>query len=91
MVLSEKGKVPNNRRVASESLLNGPDGDGMLGFCCLKNACNMDPMAFYQPFLRYSLYLVEHFGFTLPETMLAIEELPDTAYFFCAAAEAFLP
>jgi hypothetical protein len=61
MVLSEYEKMPNNRRVVSESLLNGPDGGGMLGFGCLKNPCNMDPTTFYQPFLHYPLPLVQHF------------------------------
>ena len=37
--------------------------------------------------------LIKHFGLTFPETVglvLAIEVLPNTAYWFCAAAEALL-
>jgi hypothetical protein len=59
----------------------------------LNYGMNMDPMAFYQPFLQYPLHLVEHFGLTFLEAVsvkLAIEVLPDTAYFFCAVVEALL-
>lgn len=54
MVLSEYERMPNNRRVVSESLLHGQNGGGMLGFYCLKNPFNMDPMSFYQQFLHYT-------------------------------------
>jgi hypothetical protein len=50
-------------------------------------------MTYYQPFIHYSLLLVEHYGLTFPETVglvSAIEVLPNTAYFFCAAAETLL-
>jgi hypothetical protein len=53
----------------------------------------MDPMSVYQPFIHYSLLLIQHFGLTFPETIglvSAIEVLPNTAYWFCAAAEALL-
>jgi hypothetical protein len=65
----------------------------MLGSRCRKNPCNMDLMAYHKPFINSSLLLIEQFGLTLPETvglMLAIEVLPNTAYFFSAAAEAVL-
>jgi hypothetical protein len=65
----------------------------MAGFRCVKNLCNMDPMLFYQPFIYYSLLLIEHFGLTFPETVglvSAIEVLPNTAYWFCVTAEALL-
>jgi hypothetical protein len=92
-VLSEYKRMSNNRRVLSESLLHGPDGGGMMGFRCLKNPCNMDPMSFYQPFIHYLLLLIKHCGLTLPEmvgSVPAIEVLPNTAYYFCTAAEALL-
>jgi hypothetical protein len=59
----------------------------------LKNPCNMEPMSYHQLFLHYSTHLTERFGLTLPETvgvMSAIEVLPKTAYYFCAAAQALL-
>jgi hypothetical protein len=93
MVLSKYEKMPNNCRVVTESLLSATDASGMIGFCCLKNACNINPMAFSQPFLHYLRHLVKHFGLKFPETigmMLVIKVLPNRAYFFCAALEALL-
>ena len=92
-VLYVYGRMHDNCREILKSILHGPDGGGMAGFCCVKNLCNMDPLSFYQPFIYYSLLLIEHFGLTFPETVglvLAIEVLPNTAYWFCAAAEALL-
>ncbi len=92
-VLSVYERMPDNRKVVSKTLLQGQDGGGIAGFHCLRNPCNMDPMSFCQPFLHYLTLLVEHFGLTFPETVgvvAAIEILPNTAYFFCAAAEALL-
>ncbi len=54
-VLSAYGRMPDNRREILKSILHGPDGGGMAGFCCVKNPCNMDPMSFYQPFIYYLL------------------------------------
>jgi hypothetical protein len=53
----------------------------------------MDPMGYYQPFLHYSLKLVNHFGLSFPETIsvvAAVEVNLNTAYFFAAASEALL-
>jgi hypothetical protein len=93
MVLSEYERMQNNRRVVSEALFNGTDGGGIHGFCCLKNPCNMEPMSYHQPFLHYATHLIKRFGLTFPVTvgvMSAIEVLPNTAYYFSAAAEALL-
>jgi hypothetical protein len=93
MVLSEYEKMPETRRVLSKSSLLGQNAGGMVGFRCLANPCNMDPMSYYQPFLHYSLLLVDHFGLSFPETISlvsAIEILPNTAYFFATAAAALL-
>ena len=92
-VISEYEKMPDERRVVSKALFEGNDGGGLPGFVCLRNHCNMDPMAFYQPFIHYSILLIEHFGLTFPETIglvSAIEVLPNTAYYFCIAAESLL-
>jgi hypothetical protein len=65
----------------------------MNGVICVQNRCNMDPMAFYQPFIHYSLQLVSHFGLTLPKAValvLAIKVLPNTAYYFSVDAKAML-
>ena len=86
-------RMPNSPMVVSESMLNRPDGGGIFGLRCLKNLCNMDPMLLNQPLLNYPLYLMKRFGLAFPETvglMSAIEVLPNTAYVFCAAAEALL-
>lgn len=93
MVADEYERMPEERKVVSRALLVGRDLVGMHGFRCIKNPCNMDPMAYYQPFLHYTLRLIEHFGLSFPETMsvvAAIEVVPNTAYFFSAAAEALL-
>jgi hypothetical protein len=93
MVSDEYNRMPDNRKVVSGALLLGPESIGMNGLRCVKNPCNMDPMAYYQPFLHHTLRLIEHFGLSYPETvsvMAAIEIVPNTAYFFSAAAEALL-
>jgi hypothetical protein len=93
LVLNEYAKNPELRKVVSKNLLRGSIGGGLNGFPCVQNHCNMDPMAYYQPFIHYSLQLVSHFGLTFPKTVglvLAIEVLPNTAYYFSAAAEALL-
>jgi hypothetical protein len=92
-VLSECERMSESRKLVSKSLLHGRDGGGMLGFRCPKNPCNMDQMSYHEPFINYLMLLVKHFGLTFPETvglMSVIEVLPNTAYFFCAAAEALL-
>jgi hypothetical protein len=93
MILTEYERMPESRKVVSNYLLHGIEGGGMLGLRCLKNPCNMDPMAYHQAFIYYSLLLVKHFGLSFPETVglsSSIEVIPNTAYFFCAAAEALL-
>ncbi len=93
MVMSEYEKMPKSRKFLSPSSLLGQNAGGMTGFRCLKNACNMDPMSYYSPFIHYSLRLVDHFGLSFPETVSlvsAIEVLPNTVYFFAAAAESLL-
>ncbi len=93
MVLEEYSKMPDSWKVVSKKLLLGGVGAGMQGFRCVKNLCNMDPMSYYQPFLHYSLLLVNHYGLSFPETvglMSAIEVVPNTSYFFSLAAEALL-
>jgi hypothetical protein len=93
MVLSEYKRMPSIHRVVSDALFNGKGGGGIHGFRCLKSPCNMEPMSYHQPFLHYLAHLTERFGLTLPETvgvMSAIEVLPNTAYYFCAAAQALL-
>jgi hypothetical protein len=90
-VSSEYKKMPNNCRVVLKALLQGQDFGGMAAFHCLRNPCNMDPMSFHQPFLHYPLHRIKHVGFSFPETVgvvLAIEVLPNTAYYFFVAAEA---
>jgi hypothetical protein len=92
-VLSAYEEVPEARKVISKALVEGGDCAGMVGFRCLMNRCNMDPMSYIQPFLHYSILLVQRFGLTFPETvslMAAIEVLPNTAYYFAAAAESLL-
>jgi hypothetical protein len=93
LVLSEYERMPEERKVVSNRLLHGRVRGGMNGFRCIKNPCNMDPMSFYQPLIHYSLLLVSHFGLSFPETVgliSAIEVLPNTSYFFAAAAETLL-
>jgi hypothetical protein len=93
LVMKEYHNMPDERKVVSKKLLGGKVGGGMNGFACIRNPCNMDPMAFYQPFIHYSIRLVAHFGLTFPETvglLSAIEVLPNTVYYFSAAAEAML-
>jgi hypothetical protein len=93
MVLSEYESMPESWQVLSKSSLLEQDVGGMVGFLCLKNPCNMDPMSFYQPFIYYSLLLVDHFSLSFPETVSlvsVIKVLPKTVYFFSAAAQALL-
>jgi hypothetical protein len=93
MILSEYARMPESRKVVSPALLRGQDRGGveggMAGFRCIRNPCNMDPMSFYQPFIHYTVLLVDRFGLSFPETvrlMAAIEILPNTSYYFAAAA-----
>jgi hypothetical protein len=93
MVLSKYQKVPDARKVVSKSLLLRNDVAGMVGFRCVMYPCKMDHISYIQPFIHYSLLLVEQFGLTFPETVslvAATEVLPNTAYYFAAAAESLL-
>jgi hypothetical protein len=97
MVLSEYERMPESWKVVSPSLLLGRDEGGveggMAGFRCIQNLCNMDPMSFYQPFIHYTVLLVDRFGLSFPERVgliAAIEILPNISYYFAAAAKAFL-
>jgi hypothetical protein len=96
LVLSEYDRMPTSRRFVTKDLLVAPTVAGVAGlkgFGAVKSPCNMDPMGFYQPFIHYILLLVDHFGLSLPETVgliSAIEVLPNTSYYFSAAAQALL-
>jgi hypothetical protein len=93
LVHEEYEKMPQKRTVVSRQLLLGGDRYGMDGFRSIRQKCNMDPMGYYQPFLHYTLKLINHFGLSFPETIsvvAAIEVNPNTAYYFAAASEALL-
>jgi hypothetical protein len=93
LVMNEYAKMPDERKVVTKKLFRGSPGGGLNGFLCVQNHCNMDPMAFFQPFIHYSLRLVSHFGLSFPETISlisVIEVLPNLAYYFLAAAEAMM-
>jgi hypothetical protein len=50
-------------------------------------------MSFYQPFIHYTVLLVDRFGLSFPETVgliAAIKILPNSSYYFAAAAETLL-
>jgi hypothetical protein len=93
MVVETFESMPPSRQILSKSSFDKHNVGGMAGFLCTKSPCHMDPMSFYQPFLHYSLLLVNHFGLSFPETVSiisAIEVVPNTAYWFSVAAQALL-
>jgi hypothetical protein len=75
MYIAKRGDIPHYQEVFSKLVLALERYDNQM------------------PFLHYSTHLTKRFGLTLPETigvMSAIEVLPNTAYYFCAAAQALL-
>ena len=81
--------LPFSQQVVSRSLLDGEEVAVIPGYPVIRNHCNMDPVAFHQPFLFHMLVLVNTFKLPFAEVIglqTAYEVFPNTGYYFGLAA-----